>query len=128
VRNAAEPEALPLRGADVLETEMTTGGVALQQDEDPHAGGASAAVAAGLSPETGGGRGLCPGTGTINLQGLFHDQGAAPGLQTGSRAASVRSKGSRRGTVICAWPFHVMDLNMTNVVIFVLSFLNNQPF
>lgn len=30
---------------------------------------------AGLSPETGGGRGPSPGTGTTNRRGLSHDQG-----------------------------------------------------
>lgn len=29
----------------------------------------------GLSPETGGGRGPSPGTGTTNLRGPSHDQG-----------------------------------------------------
>lgn len=61
---------------------------------DPHAGGASAAVEAGLSPETGGGRGPSPGTGTTNLRGPSHGQGAAPGLMTGSRGQSVRCKRS----------------------------------
>lgn len=61
---------------------------------DPHARGASAAVEAGLSPETGGGRGLSPGTRTTNLHGPFHDQGAAPGLTTESRGTPAGCKRS----------------------------------
>jgi len=94
VRNAPVPVALPLRGAGVLETETTTGVAAHHPDEDLHAGGASAAVEAGLSPETGGGRGPSPGTGTTNLRGPSLDQGAAPGPLTENRGASVRCKGS----------------------------------
>lgn len=93
-RSAAAPVALPLRGAGVLEIEMTTGGVAHRPGEDPHVGEASAAVEAGLSPETGGGRGPSPGTGTTNLRDLSLDQGVAPGLMTENRRMSVRCKGS----------------------------------
>ncbi|KAF1391640.1 hypothetical protein PFLUV_G00044190 [Perca fluviatilis] len=66
------------------------------KNTNPHAGGASAAVEAGLSPETGGGRGPYPGTGTTNLPGPSHDQGAAPGRTTESRSTSVKCKGSGR--------------------------------
>lgn len=92
VKSAAEPEVHPPHGADALEIEMTIDAVAHRPDEDLHAGGASAVAGAGLSLETGGGRGPCPGTGTINLQGLSRDQGAAPGQQTENK--TVRPKGS----------------------------------
>lgn len=95
-RSAVAPVALLLHGADVLETETTTDVVAHKPDEDPHARGASAAVEAGLSPETGGGRSPSPGTGTTNLQGPFRDQGAAPGLTTESRGTPAGCKGSGR--------------------------------
>lgn len=75
---------------------MTTGVGAHHRDEDHPAGGASAAVEAGLSLETGGGRGPSPGTGTIKPLDPSHDQGAAPGRLTGNEETSVTSKGSRR--------------------------------
>lgn len=92
-RSVAALGVLPLHGAGVLETETTTGGVAHHPDADPHAGGASAAAVAGLSPETGGERGPSPGTGTTNLRDLSLDQEAAPGLMAEDKR-SARCKGS----------------------------------
>lgn len=45
---------------------------------------------------------------------------------TESRQRSVRCKASWRWTVV--GPFHMMDFNMANMVIFVLEFLNNHTF
>jgi len=129
VRSAAAPVAPPLHGAGVLETEMTIGGVvAHQPGEDPHVGGASAAVEAGLSPETGGGRGPSPGTGTTNLRDLSLDQGAAPDLMTENRRSLSSVKGVEENgctDFAVSYDGHLHGLK----VIFVLSFfLNNRTF
>ncbi|KAK1800111.1 hypothetical protein P4O66_006588 [Electrophorus voltai] len=59
-------------GADAHAT--TTAGEAHLPGADPPVGGASVAAAAGLSPETVEGRGLCPETGTTNHLDPFPDQ------------------------------------------------------
>jgi len=83
---SAVATAVPRRhGADVREMITAAGAVVHHQDADPHVGGASAAVEAGRSPETGGGKDPSPGTGITNLQDLSLDQGAAPGRMRESK-------------------------------------------
>jgi len=82
---------LPL-GVDALGMTSDEGAV-LQSDADRRGGGASAAVAAGLFPETGVDIGLCPETRPVSVQDPSHGQGVAPGPPRGNE--------NMKGWLIC---------------------------
>lgn len=85
-RSAPVTGVHPPRGAGALET-TTVADVAHRPGAGLRAGGASAAVGAGLhlTPERGGGRDLRPGTGAKNPPDLSLGPGVVPGPTRGSK-------------------------------------------
>nr|XP_019942502.1 PREDICTED: serine/arginine-rich splicing factor 3 isoform X2 [Paralichthys olivaceus] len=83
------------------------------KNTNPHAGGASAAVVAGLSPETGGGRGPSPGTGTTSLQDPSLDHEAVPGPMTENKGMCEGVKGAKNERLhrLCRF---MMDFNFVH--------------